>query len=399
MDTPQVQTQRPGAEIERAMEAFSTISGDLVNGFQALAARAEHVEEELQRANLELERKVCELDAVRSHLEAILASLPTGVIVRDANGMITRTNEAARAILGATDQELIGTAGPASLANHPESCQAATFDTPDGERKTIASRTSSIHSTDAQARGFVEILDDQTELTQMQERLHQLDKMAALGTVAGGIAHEIRNPMNAIKGFANLLAKEVAAGSKHAHWAKLINDGVNEADTIIASVLSFSHPEQLHLETLTTSELVTDTLELVQRDLEQREHASLWTVSHAVEECSFTGDRIKLRQALRNVIANAIGAQPEGGQVHVEVTQDANNVTFRVSDAGEGFTTEALAHATELFFTTNASGTGLGLALVHTIVQLHAGHFEAEREASSLGGASVLFRIPKNIKS
>jgi two-component system, NtrC family, sensor histidine kinase HydH len=101
-----------------------------------------------------------------------------------------------------------------------------------------------------------------------------------------------------------------------------------------------------------------------------------------------------VRQALRNLVANALQAQPEGGVVAVSIALDAGDVVLRVQDAGPGIPNHLRARIAEPFFTTRAEGTGLGLALVHSIAELHGGRLEISSAAAPLGGADVAFRIP-----
>jgi len=172
-------------DVERAMQSFAHISDQLLAGYEALSARAEHVEAELCRTNVELEQKVRELDAVKRNLEAILHSLPTGVVVRDAEERIVRVNGAALAILGCSRDELLGKRAHAGLRGAEADGEAREIERSDGESVVVAARYSPIETTDGERAGSVEILDDRTALTRMAERVHQLDKMAALGTVAG----------------------------------------------------------------------------------------------------------------------------------------------------------------------------------------------------------------------
>jgi len=274
-------------DVEQAMQSFSTISEELMRSYEALAVRAERVEDELCRTNAELEAKIA-------------------------------------------------------------------------------------------------------ELTRMGERVNQLDKMAALGTMAGGIAHEIRNPMNGIKGFASLLLREADLTEKHERWARGIVEGTTEVDAIITGMLSFADPECLRLEEIDAvalaSEAVRSATEVLAEDL--------WEIEVRVPELTFHGDRLKLRHALRNLVANAIDVQPDGGHVTVELEQVGDSARICVSDAGPGFSPEVATRATDPFFTTRADGTGLGLALVHTIAQLHGGSFEVSDTPSAHGGATVFLTIP-----
>ena len=110
--------------------------------------------------------------------------------------------------------------------------------------------------------------------------------------------------------------------------------------------------------------------------------------------CGIIADRIKVRQALRNLIANACDAQPEGGDVHVAARATERGVEFRVSDAGPGLRPQDVHRLCDPFFTTRADGTGLGLALVQRVAQLHAGGFEPQSKPAALGGACFALTIP-----
>lgn len=383
-------------DLSQMVGTLSTISDHLVASYAALSQRAEHVENELVAANQALEEKVAELDALRGHLEAILSALPTGVVVRDRDGRVVRANPAAGEILGTKDGELLG------LRTHPHLCgpkadgASRELVRSNGTRAVVAARWSPVYGARGESLGSVEILDDRTELARLTERLHNLDKMAALGNMAGGIAHEIRNPMNAIGGFAELLRREFEPSTRQHRFAARICEGVAEADAIITNVLSFANPERLCLESVDALELVTAAIRSAEGSLPEDAARSRWQITHDVDAPAFQADRIKVRQALRNLIANALQAQPDGGRVHVTLKITDGEVVMHVGDAGPGIPAQLRGRVSEPFFTTRAAGTGLGLALVHTIADLHGGRFEVSEQPSSFGGAATAFRIPFN---
>jgi len=233
------------------------------------------------------------------------------------------------------------------------------------------------------------------ELARANERARALDKMAGLGTMAAGIAHEIRNPMNAIKGFAELLKKAVGENARTRRWAGAISEGVDEVDAIITGLLSFAQPEQLCAEPVDAREL----LEAAIRAALARERPQAWSVTSESAVESFRADRIKVRQALRNLVANAIEAQPGGGRVDVRILREGGDLVFRVDDAGPGVPAELIPRLADPFFTTRAEGTGLGLSLVHAIARLHGGGVEIHSRPSALGGARIEFRVPYSAAS
>lgn len=389
----------PGVErtLDDAVRSLNSIGADLLESYQALEQRAQHVEEELCRTNAELAGKVSELDAVTRDLEAILEALPTGVVVRDDDGRVVRINRAASVVLGAEPEALLGQRLEPIASTDSEWVEQDGTDAA-GLRRVIAARRCAVARTAADGRsgdaGSVEILVDRTERSQLAERVHRLDKLAALGNMAGGIAHELRNPMNAVKGFAALLERRLEPGSKEHQWSGRIVEGVTEADSILTSMLTLAAPERLSLESVEAAEVAHDAVAIAETDATPDGEPSKWQVSVEARAPRFGADRLKLRQALRNLVANALDVQPTGGQVRVTATREADDVVFRVEDAGPGVPEEVRGRLLDPFFTTRAEGTGLGLSLVNTIAELHGGRVEISPRPSSLGGADIALRFP-----
>jgi two-component system sensor histidine kinase FlrB len=373
--------------LEAAMRALSSISATLSESYSALEARTQRIEREL-------ERRLAELDAVHRHLTAVLDALPCGVVVRDADGRVVRVNAATEHILGVDAAELLD--GRA----HPRLDESAARDVAHGwrerelglaggERRVLASRRSPVPG-----QGSVEILDDRTELVELSERLHALDKLAALGHMAGGIAHELRNPMHAAAGFAALLVPRLPEGGRERHFAVRIAQSLSAAETVLASMLTLAAPERLVPETIDPVQLVDEAVALALETYVPEGAASRWSVERRVAAAPFRGDRIKLRQALRNLIANAIDVQPEGGRVRVDALADGERLALSVGDAGPGVPAALRGRVLEPFFTTRADGTGLGLPLVATIALLHGGRLELSSRADELGGAHFTITLP-----
>ena len=390
------------SELEAAQREFADISRNLLTSYSALAERAEVVEQELSRTNAELECKVIELDRVTRDLEAILSALPTGVVVRDADGVILRVNPAAQRILGTSASELLGRDEHALLTGSDSNGASREVSRQDGSRIVIASRYSEVEpapSSDAQPtthkNGSVEILDDRTEIVQLTERLHAQDKVQSLGTLASGIAHEIRNPLNAVQGFASLLERELENDSKALQWANLIVEGAKEANSIISSLLSLGSAEGLVSEPIDPDELLDQAVRAaIPVASDGSTSSSNWDITFKSTAPPFMGDRIKLRQAVRNLVANAVDIQPDGGAVDVELLEESGHILVCVRDAGPGVPDDLRGKITDPFFTTRAEGTGLGLALASTIAQVHGGRVEVSPEASRLGGAEIFIRFP-----
>src|SRR4029079_15742182 len=180
--------------------------------------------------------------------------------------------------------------------------------------------------------------------------------------------------------------------------AARICEGVDEADQIIGSMMAIASPERLVLEPVDARELLTIAAEPAQRALPTNAPEKKWRVISSASAPAFAADRIKVRQALRNLVANALQAQPDGGVVDVSIALDGTDVLFRVQRAGPGSAPGLRSRVAEPFFTTRAEGPGLGLALVHSIAELHGGRLEISPRPSPLGGADIAFRLPQQLQ-
>ncbi|MEM1449201.1 MAG: ATP-binding protein [Planctomycetota bacterium] len=378
-------------EVERAIESFTNVLQDLQESHGRLEERAERVEAELCAANEELARKVEELARVKEHLESVLTSIPTGVVVYDASGEVASVNDAAVSILGVSRDDLVGAREVSGLAGEGADGTPEEVVLSNGTARVLARRYSHV-SVDRSDAGGVEVIEDQSELVRAQERLHRLDKTAALGTMAGGVAHEIRNPLHGIQGFAELLIRETEGETRASSFAARIREGAREIEAIVASMLGVAGETDVHLEELDALDVAREAADTA---LRERSDPSPWTIEVAESGPTLRGDRLKLRHALRNLVANALDVQPGGGTVRIEASADEKAVSIEVHDAGPGLPPQDLHRLCDPFFTTRAEGTGLGLALAQRVAELHGGALTPLTAPSPLGGAAFVLTIPR----
>lgn len=376
-----------------AITNFTNVMETLQSSHRRLEEKARHVEAELCRTNDELAHKVGELDHVTKHLEAVLTAIPAGVVVYDPEGRIVRANDASLRILGVQRTDLLGAGAVAGLAGPFADGAPVEIPCGDGVVRVLARRYSPLMTEAGQPAGAVEVIEDQSELVRAHERLHRLDKTAALGTMAGGIAHEIRNPLHAIQGFAELLLREAEGDSRATRHAVRIKEGVTEIESIVASMLGITGDGALRTESFNVRAILREATEAA---LQERQAPALWTTEIVGPAASIRADRIKLRQALRNLIANACDAQPTGGAVRIELVPGAGFVEIVVSDDGPGVAPENVDRICDPFFTTRPEGTGMGLALVQRVAELHGGRLELRDALAPLSGASFALRVPED---
>jgi PAS domain S-box-containing protein len=397
------------AELAKSFAAFTRISKALEEAYERLREQAERVDHALAATNQRLAEKVAELDATTSHLDAVLASLKTAVVVTGLDGRITLTNRAfaelsgrdPSSLLGAAKRELRDGEGRPLCETDAGASPAAELALPNrvvaagGERRVVRSSKAPVVARDGRSLGEVEVLVDETEVDALREQLRRRETLTALGEMAAGIAHELRNPLTAIEGFADLLTRALPEGATvcESH-ARRIRHGVRKADAIIRNLLCFARPERFRPRRSRLATLFTElraaygekTASLAAVDVRMPEPAGL-TVS-----C----DLALIERVLVNLIENA--RREAGGDGHVVVTARAeqdgsrSEIVLNVEDDGPGLSPELERKLFRPFVTDRADGTGLGLFLVHRIVELHRGHVAASARAG--GGTTFTVRLP-----
>ena len=333
-------------------------------------------------------------------------AIPCGVVVAGNDGVVVMANPAAERILGCKGKDLIGADagalvdadGRALLRLHegPGRVGERMVAAQDGAR-VIDGAVVQVTDTDGRELGLVEVLNDRTEVRALKEEVRRLDKLAELGRVAAIIAHEIRNPLSGIKGFASLLMREFETDKEHAgalRHVRRILEGAERADGIIDSVLFLARPRALSLAVVDAETLLLDALEDVATAKPQAMRAVV--VARRVEPAGLevVCDRVRVLQALVNLIQNAAEAMAGKGQLEVSVCNAGDAVNFTVSDSGPGVPRDLRERLFEPFFTTKNEGAGLGLALVARIAELHGGRVTiGEAEG---GGAKFVLSVPSS---
>jgi two-component system NtrC family sensor kinase len=233
-------------------------------------------------------------------------------------------------------------------------------------------------------------------LKQRQEQLIQSEKMAALGQLSAGIAHEIRNPLTSIKIFIQSLEKEIDLDENQKEDFRIIMKEIDRINENITRFLNFARPEEPLFQAINATALVKDTVSLLAAKLKNsgiRLHISLPDEHPPVE-----GDPKQLGQVFLNLLLNAVEAMPQGGTLSisssVRVNPDSRQEFLQliIKDTGHGIPEKDRPYLFDPFFTTKAGGTGLGLSVVYSIIQKHNGRIEVESELGK--GSSFILSLP-----
>ena len=355
-----------------------------------------------------------QLQDAKHHNEVLLDHLVTGVVASDTTGRITVCNREALRILQATNGgDVIGRPVdeilPGLLAAAMHQILANSRGVRDADtvlRRRTASElpvrySTAIFSGHADAvMGALLVLQDISTLRRLEEQVRRNDRLASIGTLAAGMAHEIKNPLVSLKTFAQLLPDRYDDPDFRATFGPLLNDEVGRIDQLVGQLLDFARPVKPSLAPVSLHAVLDAALQLTAQQIKSR-RLTLVRAFDAPDE-RVCGDERLLRQVFVNLLLNGIEAMQPGGTLTVgtrEVLRPANAwregqeagvwVEAFVSDTGSGIAPADRIRIFDPFFTTKPSGTGLGLSIVHGIVWDHLGCIDVESEP----GHGACFRV------
>ncbi|NOK63524.1 MAG: hypothetical protein GFH27_549371n23 [Chloroflexi bacterium AL-W] len=371
--------------LENALFLFvGILAGTLADAERQQRQRAEVAAQQLAQQAEVAER-------MRAETESILESIDSGVITIDTDGQVMQATRAAQHLLNSAD----GVHAPL----HTQLQVYMTHPASDYQQHTIAGRTLGLHRTPlvgarSEQRGHVLVLDNLTALKSLEEQVQHTERHAALGRLAGGLAHEIRNPLAITRAAAQMLQQRLVDTPKLHEYTAVMQTEIDRMDQLIEQLLTYARPQRIAHCAIDVDALVTRTMTLTQAYAAQ--HAVRMISDVSPDTPSLEGDPELLHQALVNLILNSIQATPNGGMVRISTQSLCDSertwLRFLVCDTGPGIPETDLSRVFDPFFTTRPDGTGLGLSIVQHIVQNHRGKVTVSNAAE--GGACVIMDLP-----
>ncbi len=368
----------------------------------------------LENARLyrQLHLKAVEVDRMRAFNENILESLDNGLLVVDLNDRVVRWNRALEQLYGVSRATASGFAlGDVFDPAFVEAVRAARRDTPEGatlSRVPLVARGDRVGETlvvnaavvplraeDGQGvatAGTIIIVEDVTARVQLEEQLRLSEKMASIGLLAAGVAHEVNTPLTGISSFTQMLLEGADPQDPRTRLLEKIERQTFRAAKIVNGLLTLSRPTSSDRSSFDVNVVIADVLSLLEHQFEthrirvRRELSDTPVVVRGLEH--------KLQQVFLNLFLNARDAMPKGGWLSIATRAEGNRAIVEVSDTGSGIPSEYLARIYDPFFTTKAigQGTGLGLSITYGIVREHEGSIECE---SGLGqGTRFILSFP-----
>jgi two-component system, sensor histidine kinase FlrB len=366
-------------ELKNAFELFNQISQQLSDSYAQLESRVVELNQELSTLTAQRLEALADKERVTGRLENLLNFLPGGVVVLDSNGRVSACNPAALELLGEPLygqfwRDIIGRSfAPRQDDGHEVSLR-------DGRRISIATRNLDID-------GQIILLTDQTETRRLQSELSRHERLSALGKMMSALAHQIRTPLSAAMLYAGHLVNGKLDEVKRQQFSEKICSRLNNIERQVQDMLVFAKGELPLNDVITVNHLQETLMEAMEVLLSTTDSVCVWK-----NECAdlfIQCNREALTGALLNLVNNAIQAVEKKANLHItfalaknQKNNQENQLLIAVCDAGPGIASDLLPTLGELFVTTKAQGTGLGLAVVKAVARAHRGYFHLQ---STLG--------------
>ena len=373
------QASRQG--LEQAFALFNQMSSQLTDSYSMLEARVTELKGELAVVSAQRMQELAEKERLANRLQNLLDLLPGGVIVIDSHGIVVEANPAAIELLGLPlEGELWRQVIARCFA--PREDDGHEISLKNGRRLSIATR-----SLDAEP-GQLVLLNDLTETRRLQDQLARHERLSSLGRMVASLAHQIRTPLSAALIYASHLTEQALPLETQQRFAGRLKERLHELEHQVRDMLVFARGE-LPLTDRVSPKVLMQTLQAAAQTHVQG-------VSIRWQCDAYTGqllcNRDTLVGALLNLIENALQTGAVQVRLKVHLYRRDNCLRLCVSDSGGGIEPRVLARLGEPFFTTKATGTGLGLAVVNAVVRAHQGHLQLR---SRLGrGTCALLSLP-----
>jgi len=380
--------------------------------FYIVAFLSSTISEELKKKKSELIQKQVDYNQLEAFNRNVIQSLDSGLLTVDLSGKVNFFNRTAEKIFNRKGDdirnisiydlfpkisEVIGevekkTSDPSTDYQRYET----TLTDENGQKTYLGFSISPLTDPQGERIGHTLIFQDITKFKEMEEQMKRFDKMAAIGSLAAGMAHEIRNPLASLSGSIQMLKSELSLDEHQEHLMEITLRESERLNALITDFLLFAQPPQIHPFPVEISTLLDETIELFTHSPSFHEGIRLSRPCPG-ETILAMVDRDQIKQVFWNLLINASQAISDGGEIHIQL-EKGNEALWRmtlpflfyrrskewvriaISDSGNGIASEEKEKIFEPFYTTKESGTGLGLSIVHKIIENHQGAIKVESE-------------------
>ncbi len=403
---------RPISELVKT--TISAAKGDLKqkidirtgDEIEELGKNFNYMIEQIRLHREELENRLWQISSLKAYTDNILSSMTNGLITVDSEMRIVTLNKKAEQVFGKKKEECAGSL-MVDVLGHSHPLYQIMVETSLQERNVVHSEiemkkdeasiwltvsTSVLTDGEEKKIGVLAVFEDITEIKALEEKLRQADRLAALGTLSAGLAHEIKNPLSAIKTFVQLLPRKLENPSFMEKFHTTVPREIDRINQLVEDLLELTRKKRRAFAPIKIDSLIQQVINLYSEEMKKRE---IRFEDHLDRTLPFVeGDSETLYRAFSNLTINAIQAMPEGGSLTVISRFDSPSsqvqITFR--DTGIGMDEETSKNLFNPFFTTKDRGVGLGMALTHKIIEDHQGTIEVISEKGK--GTTFVLNLP-----
>ncbi|TFG38249.1 MAG: PAS domain S-box protein [Syntrophobacterales bacterium] len=343
------------------------------------------------------------LSRIKVFSDTLVENLPMGILAIGIDGKITSFNQAAESVLNFSAEAVVGKEAKTVL---PEALWSLVYDLDSGNRiiskavdcllsggKSVPLEVTAtvLRGDEGTSLGDVLLFRDLTEIRNLRREVERSQRLASLGRLAAGIAHEIRNPLSSIKGFATYFRQRYKDIPEDKETAEIMVQEVDRLNRVIGELLEFARPMDMQLRKVASKDLMQSSVKMIEAQAREKNIEIKTNISPEIDEVLLDPDRIN--QVLLNLYLNAIQAMDEGGVLGVDLFRDGlKEVKIVISDTGNGILRKDLGKIFDPYYTTKPSGTGLGLAIVHRIIEGHKGNIKVESKPGE--GTRITIVLP-----
>ncbi len=343
------------------------------------------------------------LSRIRAFSDNLVENMPIGLLAIDSDGNVSSFNQTAELILQLSADELLGKKADQVLPQQLRPLidklnpdvkiieKEIDCPVPDGNRISLEAIATLLEEEDGTFGGYAILFRDLSEIKRLRTEIERSQRLASIGRLAAGIAHEIRNPLSSIKGFATYFKERYKDVPEDQKTAEIMIQEVERLNRVISQLLEFARPMNIQLKPTSMRILIQHSLKMIGGQAGEKNIKINPEISLEMDEALIDTDRIN--QVLLNLYLNAIEAMDDGGTLSVRLFgDDPGWVKIEISDTGSGIQKKDLEKIFDPYFTTKPSGTGLGLAIVHRIMEAHNGEVNIKSEQGK--GTTVSIILP-----
>ena len=343
------------------------------------------------------------LSRIKAFSDNLVENMPIGLVALDNEGKIISLNQAAESVLRLIGREVFGKNAnkvlPLPFKNILAKLEAEKgivereIECPvtEGKNTPLEVIATVLTEESGDFLGYVILFRDLTEVRHLKKEVARTQRLASLGNLAAGVAHEIRNPLSSIKGFATYFKERYRDNPQDGETADIMVQEVERLNRVISQLLEFARPMALEKKRTSLRELIPHSLKLIEGQAREKKITIQQELAPETPDVMIDAD--KIQQVLLNLYLNALGFMEEGGVLRVALsTSTDRQVNIVISDTGTGIDKKELAQIFDPYFTTRPSGTGLGLSIVHKIIEAHEGEINIKSAPGE--GTTVAIMLP-----